>query len=84
MLRDIQGGAEKVRVQVKNKINQKWLVEIDKTAGNKVKPKFTNNQLVAILFSDLDAAIKAVSNLSDYGITEWAFYENGKLTEVIK
>lgn len=71
-------------VQVKNKINQKWLLEIDKTAGNKIKPKFTDNQLIAILFSDFDTAVKAVSNLSDYGLSEWAFYENGKLLEVIK
>lgn len=71
-------------VTVKNKINRKWLLEIDKTANGKTKPKFTDNQLITILFSDFDAAFKALSNLSDYGLSEWAFYENGKLMEVIK
>lgn len=69
-------------ITVKNKINQKWLVEIDKTANGKIKPKFTDNQLMTILFSDIDSAVKAVSNLSNYGLSEWAFYENGKLMEV--
>lgn len=71
-------------VTVKNKINQKWLLEIDKTANGKIKPKFTDNQVAAIWFSDFDAAFKALSNLSDYGLSEWAFYENNKLMEVIK
>lgn len=69
---------------VKNKINQKWLLEIDKTANGKIKPKFTDNQVAATWFSDFDTAIKALSNLSDYGLNEWAFYENNKLMEVIK
>lgn len=69
-------------ITVKNKINQKWLVEIDKTAGNKIKPKFTDNQVAAIWFSDFDTAVKAVNDLSDYGLSEWAFYENNKLMEV--
>lgn len=73
-----------MRVQVKNKINQKWLLEFNKTANGKTKPEFTDNQLAAIWFSDFDTAVKAVSNLSDYSLSEWAFYENGKLTEVIK
>ena len=69
-------------VMVKNKINQKWLLEIDKTANGKIKPKFTDNQVAAIWFSDFETAVKAVSSLSDYGLSEWAFYENDKLMEV--
>lgn len=76
---DIQGGAEKVTVTVKNKINQKWLVDIYKNADGKFKPRFTDNQVESIWFSDLDLAIKTINSLSDYGLSEWAFYRDQKL-----
>lgn len=66
-------------VTVKNKINQKWLVDIYKTTNNKTKPKFTDNQMAAIWFSDLDTAIKTVNSLSDYNLSEWAFYRDQEL-----
>lgn len=78
---NIQGRKE-MTVTVKNKINEKWLVDIIKTANGKTKPKFTDNQVAAIWFSDLDLAIKTVNSLSDYGLSEWAFYRDKKLLEV--
>lgn len=73
---------QKMTVTVKNKINQKWLVDIYKNADGKFKPRFTDNQVEAIWFSDLDLAIKTVNSLSDYGLSEWAFYRDKKLLEV--
>lgn len=66
-------------VTVKNKINQKWLVDIYKTTNNKTKPKFIDDQVKAIWFSDLDTAIKTVNSLSDYNLSEWAFYRDQEL-----
>lgn len=75
---NIQGRKE-MTVTVKNKINQKWLVDIYKSADGMVKPKFTDNQVEAIWFSDLDLAIRTINSLSDYDLSEWAFYRDNKL-----
>lgn len=71
-------------VTIKNKINRGWIVGIYKNASGKFEPIFTDNQEAALEFDDLSTAIEKVRKLTDFSFNEFAFYENGKLLEVIK
>lgn len=62
----------------------KWLVGIYKNASGVFEPIFTDNKKAALEFNNLNTAIKNIKKLTDYSFDEFAFYENGKLMEVIK
>lgn len=68
-------------VTVKNKINEKWLVGVFPNANNELKPKFTDNKEAAFLFTGMHTAVPILDSLKDYSLSEWAFFEDGKLVE---
>lgn len=68
-------------VTVKNKINQKWLAGVFTNADNKIKPRFTDNEQAAFEFTGMHTALPIVESLKNYGLSEWAFFEDGKLVE---
>lgn len=68
-------------VKVKNKINQKWLSGVYSDSNNKTKPRYTDNEQAAFEFVGMHTALPIIESLNDYSLSEWAFYENGKLME---
>lgn len=68
-------------VTVKNKINQKWLVGVYSNSSNKTKPRFTSNEQATFEFVGIHTALPIIESLKDYGMSEWAFFEDGKLVE---
>lgn len=60
----------------------KWLVGIYKNASGVFEPIFTDNKKAALEFNNLSTAIENIKKLTDFSFDEFAFYENGKLTEV--
>lgn len=60
----------------------KWLVGIYKNANGVFEPIFTDNKKAALEFDNLSTAIEKVKKLTNFSFDEFAFYENGKLTEV--
>ena len=69
-------------VTIKNKINRGWIVGIYKNASGVFESIFTDNKKAALEFDDLSGAIEKVKKLTNFSFDEFAFYENGKLTEV--
>lgn len=71
-------------VTIKNKINRGWIAGILKNQSGQFEPIFTDNRKTALEFNNLSTAIEKVKKLTNFSFDEFAFYENGKLTEVIK
>ena len=69
-------------ITVKNKIYHGWIAGILKNQSGQFEPIYTDNRKTALEFNNLSTAIEKVKKLTNFSFDKFAFYENGKLTEV--
>ena len=69
-------------ITVKSKTYHGWIAGILKNQSGQLEPIFTDNRKTALEFNNLSTAIEKVKKLTNFSFDEFAFYENGKLTEV--
>ena len=69
-------------ITVKSKTYHGWIAGFLKNQSGQFEPIFTDNRKTALELTNLSTAIEKVKKLTNFSFDEFAFYENGKLTEV--